>query len=67
MDAIICRIKEEKEERLEEIPSYVGNYTIVCCNKEISFELEKGLQAKRCRKCGRNFVFKVEGYVACVR
>ena len=66
MHAILCRIIEEKE-RLEEIPINIGNYSLICCGKEISFSLDKEKQEKRCKKCGKRIEVKIEGYVACVR
>ena len=65
---MLCRIKEEgKEEWLEEIPSHVGNYTIICCNSEISFKLDKEKQEKRCKECGKIIGMKIEEYITCVR
>ena len=67
MDAIICRIKKGNEEWLEEVPAYIGNYTLICCNSEISFKLDKEKQEKRCKKCGKRIEMKIEGYIACLR
>ena len=67
MDAILCRIREGEEERLEEIALHVGNYTLICCGSEVSFKLDKEKQKKECKKCGKRIELKVEGYIACVK
>ena len=67
MHAILCRIKEEQKEWLENIPAYIRNYTLICCGSEVSFKLDKEKQKKKCKECGKIIELKIEGYIACVR
>ena len=66
MHAILCRIKEEQKEWLEEISFIIGNYIIICCQREIIFKLDREKQKKKCKECGKLFEVTVEGYIACV-
>ena len=67
MTKVLYRIINGEDEHLEEREFVTDRFEFTCCEQSISFTFDNkdaGLtKTEKCRKCGKTFAVKVEGYV----